>query len=374
MSRRALLALFPLVALVSLVLAEPPAPEERLAGLQRDIARLRREVASLAGREQGVLGELQRLDAERALKQAELLELEARLAGTEHALAQDGAQLDALLSRRAERVRYLSFRLREIYKRGPGIPLRHLLVQGEDARVLRGLRYGVLLSERDARQLRAFRVDTAEADRKREALQGEQGRLAALRDETLRAGESLAAARSRQARFLEEIRGDRDRKERAAEEMEGAARELAAFLQGQGIAATALDPRTFRGSMDWPCPGKVTGGFGRTIDPRFGTAVPHPGLDLEAPAGTPFRAVLDGKVLWSGPLRGYGLTAIVDHGGGVASVYAHAAGLVVEQGEQVTRGQTLGHLGETGARAPSLYFELRDGGKPVDPLGWLRAR
>ena len=48
--------------------------------------------------------------------------------------------------------------------------------------------------------------------------------------------------------------------------------------------------------------------------------------------------------------------------------------LVVEKGEQVTRGQTLGHLGETGARAPSLYFELRDGGKPVDPLGWLRAR
>ena len=80
MSRRALLAL---LSLSSLALAEPPAPEERLRGLQRDIARPRREVAALTGRERGVLGELQRLDAERALKQAELLEVEARLAGTE---------------------------------------------------------------------------------------------------------------------------------------------------------------------------------------------------------------------------------------------------------------------------------------------------
>ena len=372
MRRRAPLAL---VLLGTLAFAEPPpAPEERLRALQRDIARLRREVAALSGREQGILGELQRLDVERALKQAELQEVGERLGRTEQALAEDGAQLQALLFRREDRARYLSFRLREIYKRGPGMPLRHLVVEGDDARVLRGLRYGLLLSERDARQLRAFRQDTSEAARKRQELQGEQTHLAALRDETWRAAEAVSGARREQARFLEEIRGDRARKERAAEEMEGAARELASFLQGQGIAATALDPRSFRGSLDWPCPGKVAAGFGRTVDPRFGTAVPHPGLDLEAAAGTPFRAVLDGKVLWSGPLRGYGLTAIVDHGGGLASVYAHAAGLVVEKGEQVTRGQTLGHLGETGERAPYLYFELRDAGKPVDPQGWLRPR
>ena len=67
------------------------------------------------------------------------------------------------------------------------------------------------------------------------------------------------------------------------------------------------------------------------------------------------------------------MTAIVDHGGGVASVYAHADVLVVAKGESVVRGQQLGKVGETGSlRGPYLYFEMRDGGKPVDPAGWLR--
>ena len=353
---------------------DQPSPQDRLAALQRDIARLRREAAALSGREQGVLGELTRLDAEQALKRAELLEVEARLQTTLAALASGGAQLQALEATRADRARYLGFRLREIYKRGPGFALRRLTADNDEARVLRGVRYGALLSERDARQLRAFRLESADAARQRGVLEAEQVRLAALGTELRGATDALGEARGRQARFLADVRGDRAKKETAASELEGAARDLAGLLREQGIAASALDPRGLRGTLPWPFPGRVAARFGRTVDPRFGTAVPHPGLDLEGPAGTPFRAVLDGTVLWAGPLRGYGLTAIVDHGSGVATVYAHAAGLVVEKGDPVARGQTLGQLGETGERAPYLYFELREGGRPVDPEDWLAPR
>jgi septal ring factor EnvC (AmiA/AmiB activator) len=252
----------------------------------------------------------------------------------------------------------------------------HRLLGGEDGdRLLRGLRYGALLSERDARVLRAFRDDSARADAERGQLEAERRRLTTLRAELAAADAALGRARATQARFLEDVRRDRQKNAGAVEELEGASRELARLVGGTGgTTGTALDPRELRGTLDWPVSGRLTARFGRTVDPRFGTAVPHPGLDLDAPAGTPFRAVLPGTVLWSGPLRGYGLTAIVDHGMGVASVYAHAAGLVVEKGEQVASGQTLGHVGDTGERSPYLYFELREGGKPVDPEGWLRKR
>lgn len=372
MTRRVLLAL---LLQVSLPAAQaPPSPQDRLSALQRDSARLRREAASLAGREQGLLGELTRLDTERALKRAELLEVEARLGATEQNLASGGARLAALEATRDGRARYLGFRLREIYKRGPGIALKRLTAEPGETRTLRGLRYGILLSERDARQLRAFRLDTAEAVRQRGSLEAEQARLGTLRLELQAKSDGLSQARASQARFLENVRRDRAKNDAAAAELETAARDLAALLRAEGIPATALDPRSARGALPWPFEGRVTARFGRTVDPRFGTAVPHPGLDLEGPAGTPFRAVLEGTVLWAGALRGYGLTAIVDHGAGVATVYAHAAGLVVEKGEQVARGQTLGHVGETGDRAPFLYFELREGGKPVDPATWLTPR
>jgi septal ring factor EnvC (AmiA/AmiB activator) len=111
------------------------------------------------------------------------------------------------------------------------------------------------------------------------------------------------------------------------------------------------------------------------VHPRFKTTVPHPGWDIEAPEGSPFRSVFDGRVAYAAPLHGYGLTVVVDHGQGVASVYAHAAALVVAAGENVARGQELGRVGDSGSlRGTYLYFELREGGKPSDPGRWLRPR
>lgn len=84
--------------------------------------------------------------------------------------------------------------------------------------------------------------------------------------------------------------------------------------------------------------------------------------------------MFDGTVVYASWMRGYGLTAIVDHGSGLLSIYAHASVLLVEQGERVRGGALLGKIGETGSlRGPFLYFEMRDG-EPVDPVPWLRRR
>ena len=103
--------------------------------------------------------------------------------------------------------------------------------------------------------------------------------------------------------------------------------------------------------------------------------MPHPGLDIDGRAGADIRCIFDGRVVFSSWMRGYGLTAIVDHGGGFLSVYAHASVLLVEAGERVVRGQSLGKIGDTGSlRGPFLYFELRVDGEPTDPERWFRPR
>ena len=97
------------------------------------------------------------------------------------------------------------------------------------------------------------------------------------------------------------------------------------------------------------------------------------GLLIAAGAGTPVRAVADGTVVYSEWMTGYGLLLIVDHGNGYMSLYAHNDALLKSAGATVKRGDPLATVGSSGGQGrPSLYFELRRGGTPVDPGVWLR--
>lgn len=98
----------------------------------------------------------------------------------------------------------------------------------------------------------------------------------------------------------------------------------------------------------------------------------HDGLDLRSRHGDPIFAAQDGRVRFSGTMRGYGNTVILDHGGGVTTLYAHASALYVRAGDTVVRGQVIGAVGATGnATGPHLHFELAWAGVPLDPTPLL---
>ena len=346
----------------------------RLVEVRQEIARLERELERMSGRERGLLEELERLSAEASLREAELREVDLRLEALGSRIRDRGSELERLRGEQAERRRYLEFRLRELYKAGPDEPLRRL-VRGEDAEdYWRALRYASLLSQHDAAVLRDFRIDDERLAAQHESLLADRAELAATREGLTAARARLAEARARQERALVELRSDRRRREGALAELGEAARGLDRVASGAAGSPLSggLDARAFRGLLDWPARGPVSTRFGATTHPRFGTEVPHPGWDIDAPAGSDVHSVFPGVVAYAEWMRGYGLTAIVDHGHGVLSIYAHAAVLLVERGERVGRGEVLGKVGETGSlRGPHVYFELRVDGKPVDPAAWL---
>ena len=112
----------------------------------------------------------------------------------------------------------------------------------------------------------------------------------------------------------------------------------------------------------------VTSGFGPRHDPFDGHLTRHEGVDLAAPEGAPIRAVGDGVVRRSGDRGGYGSTVEIDHGNGLTTLYAHASQILVRDGETVTQGQPIAKVGQTGrATGNHVHFEVRIGGRPVDP-------
>jgi murein DD-endopeptidase MepM/ murein hydrolase activator NlpD len=118
----------------------------------------------------------------------------------------------------------------------------------------------------------------------------------------------------------------------------------------------------------WPVRGKITSKFG----PRSETF--HDGIDIQAPEGSPIRAIETGEVIYSDKLRGYGNIVIIRHSGGFVSVYAHNQSNLVREGQRVVRGEVVGEVGSTGrVSAPHLHFEIRKDNVARDPLHYLPA-
>lgn len=119
--------------------------------------------------------------------------------------------------------------------------------------------------------------------------------------------------------------------------------------------------------------------FGMRYSESRGAWKMHTGIDLIVTEGTPVLAAATGSVILVDEVSGYGLTILVDHGGGWQTLYAHLFELAVQPGERVHRGQPLGRVGESGrASTPHLHFEIRQrrGGRVValDPAPILRPR
>jgi murein DD-endopeptidase MepM/ murein hydrolase activator NlpD len=123
----------------------------------------------------------------------------------------------------------------------------------------------------------------------------------------------------------------------------------------------------------WPVEGRVASGFGVRQDPIDGEGAFHPGIDIDAPIGTPVRAAADGDVTEAAMNAGYGREVILNHGFGVQTVYGHLSKFAVFPGQHVTRGQVIGYVGESGrATGPHLHYEVRVHNAPVNPHKYLR--
>ena len=137
--------------------------------------------------------------------------------------------------------------------------------------------------------------------------------------------------------------------------------------------ASPTQPSYGNGTFIRPIAGApITSGFGYRTDPITGKQAFHSGIDFGASCGTPIHAAGSGKVLSAAPNDGYGNATVINHGGGLATLYGHQSAFAVSAGQVVTQGQVIGYVGSTGkSTGCHLHFEVRVNGNPVNPLGYL---
>lgn len=129
------------------------------------------------------------------------------------------------------------------------------------------------------------------------------------------------------------------------------------------------------GNMAWPVPSsyEVSSPFGpRPELVAFGAAYFHGGMDIAAPTGDAIVSAQSGTVMTATYLSGYGNTVIIDHGGGIVTLYGHMNAIHVQPGDEVQIGEQIGTIGSTGlSTGPHLHFEVREDGERIDPMNYI---
>ncbi|MBT8194007.1 MAG: peptidoglycan DD-metalloendopeptidase family protein [Acidimicrobiia bacterium] len=143
---------------------------------------------------------------------------------------------------------------------------------------------------------------------------------------------------------------------------------------GQLLAEATRANGETPGSLYRPVPGAVSSPFGPRVHPILGYTRTHTGVDMNARSGDDIFAASNGRVILAGSYGGYGNTVIIDHGGGMATLYAHQTRVAVSKGETVQIGQVIGYIGSTGlSTGPHLHFEVRLDGRAVDPVPYFQS-
>jgi murein hydrolase activator len=335
---------------------------ERDAGKRTQLSRDLEESERVVG---STRGELEKLRRERAVHTAKRAELAAQRRAEESALMRDRAALAG--------------QIRAAHMIGQEEPLKLLLNQRDPAQTGRVLVYYRYFGRARASQIAAINSHLSDLAALDAQVAAEEERLTALEEQRRSELSKLQSARARRGRALVSL--DAETKSRAKElerlkDQQGGLEKLVRELRRalERIDKFPTDSKDafakLRGKLSWPVAGKLAASFGQT---RAG-GVKWDGVLVSGAQGTPVRAVYHGRVVYADWLSGLGLLTIVDHGDGYLSLYGHNERLYKEVGERVTAGDTIATLGDSGGRAnPALYFEIRKGGRPIDPRPWFKS-
>jgi murein DD-endopeptidase MepM/ murein hydrolase activator NlpD len=343
--------------------------QSQLDQINQKIEQERQQLNQKEKQRQAVSQQLHQLDLQLDQTQNELADLNGNVTLLQTRIGVAQQDLQKAEADLADRTRIFDQRLNDIYTEGSVSYLDVLLQATSLSDFLTRFDLMQRIAENDISLMKQISALRDQIARNKKSMEDKKAQLVVLQGQT-RAKQAELATRSQQkAELLSQIKAQKGVLQRDLDEDEAAAEQLTQIIQE---LQKKNAPRQGTGHLIWPVRGPITSPFGMRINPVTHHYSGHTGIDIGVDYGTPIKAADGGTVIYVGWNDAYGNMTVIDHGGGISTMYAHESAQLVSVGDKVYQGEIIGKVGSTGwSTGPHLHFEVRVNGDPVNPLNYL---
>jgi septal ring factor EnvC (AmiA/AmiB activator) len=355
-------------------------PRDQLQKIQKRLFEEKSKVKKTIKKEKSILADLEDITKNLRKKRKSLKDLDGRLTSTRSEIRKLDNKISLLRDKLNSQEELLKLRLRGLYKQRYG-NIAEILVSAKDNQdLIKKVKYISFIAAYDRKLMQSY-SDEIEAHRivmrRMEVLKKD---LAVNKKNVEKKTEELKVERKNKDKLLSSIKNKRSSYEKMIRELEDSSRNLRVMIKNlekekSAPPAAGKGFGKLKGRLPWPVYGNVLLPFGKQKDHQFNITTYRKGIEIKSDLGSAVLAVSGGRVVYADTFKGYGLLVIINHGKGFHSLYANLSEIFHKTGAIIKKRQAVGRVGESGVlNVPSLYFEIRHKGRPLNPTSWLRPR